>query len=166
MLETRNLAGTENEDTGDPAGGGERLGIHSRDEGKRTSSHTPYSPHLLGQRAASEEKKKKKDNHIVKLKGMREGAKVRAGAGAPSFAGGRTWVPEPLGLREEGPDLEKQGAGDKDSWAEDGEAGGPELPSSLTIFLEQRNMSGKGLLLLLQHPEQLLHEELTWEEAG
>lgn len=75
-------------------------------------------------------------------------------------------MPEPLGLREEGPDLEKQGAGDKDSWTEDGEAGGPELPSSLTIFLEQRNVSAKGLLLLLQHPEQLLHEELTWEEAG
>lgn len=31
-----------------------------RDEGERTSSHNPDSPHLLGQKAASAERKKKK----------------------------------------------------------------------------------------------------------
>lgn len=79
--------------------------------------------------------------------------------------------PEPLGLREkswgaERPDLEKQGAGDKDSRTVDGGTGGPGLPSSLTFFLEQSNVSGQDLPLLFKHPEQLLHEELTWEEAG
>lgn len=27
-------------------------------------------------------------------------------------------------------------------------------------------MSGQDLLFVFQHPEQLLHKELTWEEAG
>lgn len=31
-----------------------------KDEGERTSSHNPDSPHLLGQKAASAERKKKK----------------------------------------------------------------------------------------------------------
>lgn len=80
-------------------------------------------------------------------------------------------MPEPLHLKEvvgraEGPDLEKQGAGDRDSWTVEGGGWSPGLSSFLTLFLELSGISGKGILLQAQHPEQLLHQELTWKEAG
>lgn len=40
------------------------------------------------------------------------------------------------------------------------------LPSSLTLFLELSCKAGKDILLQVQHPVQLLHEQLTWEGAG
>lgn len=75
-------------------------------------------------------------------------------------------MPGPLGLREERvgraerSDSEKQAAGDRDSWAvEGGWVAG--FRFSLTLFLKVSSVTGKGVLLQAQHPEQLLHEELT-----
>lgn len=67
--------------------------------------------------------------------------------------------------RTEGADWEKQGAGDRDSRTVEGGCWGPGLSSSLTLFLELSNVFDKDLLLQAQHPEQLLHQELTWEEG-
>lgn len=63
-----------------------------RDEGERTSSQNPDSPHLLGQKAASAERKKKKNgNQIFTLKRIGgEEAKGEAGAGTPGSERGQT----------------------------------------------------------------------------
>lgn len=90
---------------------------------------------------------------------MREGAKEEAGAGTPGFEGGRTWGPGHLGLtgervgRDEGLDLRRKGlgTGTLGLWKEGGWV--PGLPSSLTLFLEVSSISGKGILLQVQHPE-------------
>ena len=114
---------------------------------------------MLGQKAASEEtikRERERENKISKLKGMREGVKEQARAGALAFEKGKTWVSGSLGLRGQGvgraDGSEKHMAGDKDSRTVKGEACGARLPSSLTLFLKLSSVAGKGILCQVQHP--------------
>lgn len=110
--------------------------------------------------------KEKNGNQIFKLKRI-GGRRQRKRLGLELLAlreEGRGCLEEGI-ARAKGPDWEKQEAGDRDSWTVEGSRWGPGLSSSLTLFLELSNVFDKDILLQAQHPEQLLHQELTWEEG-